>query len=200
MPFVKLDDESGIYYRVRLDAQARNGMFLEGVRCKTTRMRHIAGEKPTKPDNSVGKVTVDEDGTLSADRPILDCSVEQKTAKNGSAPNDELLKKILRCGLGERKSDVGSDGAITIDITALTIGAPRPWDRLRDMGGGTPGKTVVYPVKITFTEKTFYRSVTQFNENWIRIFSFFVNGFGEWQYGSAESIKKPDHKNVPRDQ
>jgi len=60
--------------------------------------------------------------------------------------------------------------------------------------------TVVYPVKATFTEKTFYRSQTVVGENWIRIFNFFVNGLGEWQVGSAEKVKMPDTKYIPREQ
>ena len=68
------------------------------------------------------------------------------------------------------------------------------------MGGGTPGKTVVYPVKVTYTEKTFYRTKTSVGENWIYVFNFFVNDLGEWQYGSGEKVKMPDNKDIPRDQ
>jgi hypothetical protein len=203
MPFQKNDRIDGQTYRVRLDAQARAGMYLDGIFCQVQRIRPLAGAQAYQPEKTtvaVGRVTTDADGTLSADRPILDCPVEQTPARNGARPNPEVLKKVLRCGLGEKPAAKGYDGAVTIEITALQVGAPRPWDRLRDMGGGTPGKTIVYPVKVTYSEKTFYRDHTKVGDNWIRIFNFFVNGFGEWQYGSIETIKMPDNKNIPRDQ
>lgn len=195
--------DSGYYYRVKLDRRAAGGT-VQIVPCKAipTALRPLAGGAPYKPETTeipIGKVTVDENNTLSADRPILDCPVNQQPVRNGSAPNAEVLKKVLRCGLGEKPAEKGLDGAVTIDITALQVGASRPWDRLRDMNGGTPGRTIVYPVKVTYTEKTFYRSQTVVGENWIRIFNFFVNGFGEWQYGSVETIKRPDNKYIPRE-
>ena len=45
--------------------------------------------------------TVDANNTVQADRPILTCPVEQASASNGSAPDVELLKKIVRCKKGE---------------------------------------------------------------------------------------------------
>lgn len=145
------------------------------------------------------KPTVDANNTLSADRPILPCPTPQKPAKNGAAPEVELVKKVLRCRLGEKAAPKGYDGAVTIEIGAVQIGKPRQWDRLLDTDGGVPGKTTVYPVKVTYTEKTHYRGRTEVNENWIRIFNFFVNGFDEWQYGSTQPVKSPDRTSVPRE-
>ena len=99
------------------------------------------------------KPTVDANNTLSADRPILHCPTPQKPAKNGAAPDVDLVKKVLRCRLGEKAAPKGYDGAVTIEIDAVQIGKPRQWDRLLDMDGGVPGKTTVYPVKATYTEK-----------------------------------------------
>lgn len=179
--------------------------------CKSTAMRPLAAA--SRPDNRAGNEAgvgtnapsrragdVTQDGTVSADRPLLECPVEQTSVKNGTPPDPEVLKKVLRCQLGEKPAAKGYDGAVTIEIGALRVGAPRPWDRLRDMGGGTPGKTVVYPVRVTYTEKTFYRTRTAVADNWIYVFNFFVNGFGEWQYGSGEKIKMPDNKDIPRQQ
>lgn len=205
--------DSGYFYRVRIDRHA--ALDPEGRLCKAAAMRSLAKAAPTKnrdenkndettetqtPTKNTGKVTEDADGTLSADRPILDCPVTQKPVKNGTSPNPEVIKKVFRCQRGEKAAANGLDGAVTIDVRALQVGSPRPWDRLRDMGGGTPGKTIVYPVKVTYTEKTFYRSRTVVGENWIFILNFFVNSFGEWQYGSHEKIKMTDYKDIPRDQ
>jgi len=134
--------ESGYYYRVRLDRRAAGG-GVQVVPCKDNpkTLRPLAGGAPYKPETTevpIGPVTTDENNTLSADRPVLECPVRQPRARNGARPDRELLEKVLRCYLGERPAVRGLDGAITIAVTDMTIGAPRPWDRLRDMGGGPP--------------------------------------------------------------
>ncbi len=200
MPFRKTDFTDGERYRVRIDGM--EGTASDGILCKADRMRLIGGGKSAKAPTvkaPAGKVTEDENGTLSADRPILDCPVAQKSVKNGAAPNPEVIKMAFRCQEGEKPAGDGSDGAVTIDVSALQVGTPRPWDRLRDMGGGTPGKTTVYPIKITYTEKTFYRAKTMVIDR-VYILNYFVNSMGEWQYGSGEEIKSSGYKNIPRDQ
>ena len=184
-------------HRVRLDNDA--SLRPEGGMCFTDRMRPLAGAAavPPRVDTSVGKVTVDANNTLSADRPVIDCPVEQQKARNGAAPTAELLKKIVRCDKGEKAAQKGLDGAITIDVTALQIGAPRRWAPLEDSGDGKIG-TIVYPVKVTYTEKTFYRTRTQVAENWIRVINFYVDSFGEWQSGSELPVKSPVSKDIPR--
>lgn len=141
--------------------------------------------------------TEDKDRTLSADRPILKCPVEQKAAKNGENPDPELLKKLIRCHKGEKPAEKGFDGAVTVDITDLKIGKPRPWDYRRDIGNGD-AKTKVFPIKVTYTVKTFYRDRTVVEADWIRIINFYVNAFDEWQNGSEEPVKSPDTASIPR--
>jgi hypothetical protein len=193
-------DKTGKYFyihRVRLDNEASTRPA--GGMCFTDRTRLLAGAAAAKPpvDNSVGKVTTDENNTLSADRPILDCPVEQTAVKNGARPNPELIKKIVRCDKGEKPASKGLDGAITVDVTAIQIAAPRRWNPLEDSGDGRINSTV-YPVKVTYTVKTFYRSRTVVDENWIRIINFYVNSFGEWQSGSELPVKSPQTKDIPR--
>lgn len=205
LPFLEKDnpdldkDKTGKYFyihRVRLDNEASTRPA--GGMCFTDRTRLLTGAAATPPpiDKSVGKVTVDENNTLSADRPVLDCPVEQTPVKNGVRPNAELLKKITRCDKGEKPASKGYDGAVTVDVTALQIAASRPWIYSRDIGG-KPG-TTIYPVKVTYTVKTFYRNRTVVDENWIRIINFYVNEFGEWQSGSEEPVKSPQSKDIPR--
>lgn len=193
-------DKSGKYFyihRVRLDKYASTKP--DGGLCFTDRTRLLSGVDAAPPpvDNSVGKVTTDADNTLSADREILDCPVEQRKAANGSRPSAELLKKIVRCDKGELPAQKGLDGAVTVDVTALSIGAPRAWSPLADSGDGKRG-TAVFPVKVTYTVKTFYRTRTAVEENWIRVINFYVNSFGEWQSGSEEPVKSPQIKDIPR--
>lgn len=105
---------------------------------------------------------------------------------------------MLRCGIGEKPASKGYDGAVTVEIDSLRVGTSRPWDRLLDKNGGTPGKTLVHPVKVNYSVRTFYRTNTKLEDDWVVIYNFFVNGFGEWQYGSFETVKGPDIQNVPR--
>lgn len=199
MPFVKGDATNGERYRVRIDSHARGGMYLEGLLCKVENIRPIPGAafKNDATAIPVGRATVDDENTLSADRPIMSCPVEQSPVKNGAAPNVELFKKIIRCRKGEKPASKGYDGAVTVDVTALQAGAPRKWIYLEDLGG-KPG-TTIHPVKATFHYKTFYRGSTQVSQNWIRILNFFVNAFGEWEIGSEQSIKAGETVNVPRE-
>ena len=205
LPFEERDnpnlekDKSGKYFyihRVRLDNEASTRPA--GGMCFTDRTRLLTGDAatPLPVDTSVGKVTVDKDNTLSADRPILDCPVAQTPVRNGARPNAELLKKITRCDKGEKPASKGYDGAVTVDVTALQIAASRPWVNSRDIGG-KPG-TIIYPVRVTYTVKTFYRNRTLVEENWVRTINFYVNDFGEWQSGSEEPIKSPQSKDIPR--
>ena len=206
LPFKEKDnpdldkDKTGKYFyihRVRLDNEASTRP--EGGMCFTDRMRLLAGGAPMEiPKTAVpiGKVTVDENNTLSADRPIMDCPVEQTKVKNGMRPNAEVIKKITRCDKGEKPASKGVDGAVTVDVTAVDFGAPRQWIYSRDIGG-KPG-TTIYPVRVTYTVKTFYRNRTQVDENWVRTINFYVNEFGEWQSGSEEPVKMPQSKDIPR--
>jgi hypothetical protein len=193
-------DKTGKYFyihRVLLDSDATTRPA--GGFCFTDRTRLLAGGAPMEiPKTAVpiGKVTVDENNTLSADRPILDCPVEQPKVRNGVRPNAEMIKKITRCDKGEKPASKGMDGAVTVDVTAVDFGAPRQWIYSRDIGG-KPG-TTIYPVRITYTVKTFYRYRTQVEENWVRTINFYVNEFGEWQSGSEEPIKSPTTKDIPR--
>lgn len=201
MPFLQNDIPDGKTYRVRLDAQANGGMYLEGIGVMVEKIRLLPNEPPYKSEKTVvpvGKVTVDANNTLSADRAILECPFEQVQVKNGTAPNAELCKKLIRCKKGEKAASKGYDGAVTIEVTSLQIGSPRKWSYAADYGNGTTA-TLVYPVKATYTEKVFYRTRTQVTENWIRILNFYVNAFGEWAIGSEEPIKIGVTKNVIRE-
>lgn len=205
LPFEEKDnpdldkDKTGKYFyihRVRLDREASTRPA--GGMCFTDRTRLLTGAAVAPPpvDDSVGKVTTDENNTLSADRPILECPVEQTKVKNGARPAAELLKKIVRCDKGEKPASKGYDGAVTVDVTALQVGTSRPWIYSQDIGG-KPG-TTIYLVRVTYTVKTFYRNRTTVDENWVRTINFYVNDFGEWQSGSEEPIKSPQSKDIPR--
>jgi acyl-[acyl carrier protein]--UDP-N-acetylglucosamine O-acyltransferase len=202
VPLRKTDFQDGRIYRVLLDSYSKAGLYLDGHDCTVERMRPLAGAAPFKgqtPAIPVGNVTIDDENTVSADRPIMECPVPQTKVKNGAGPNIDVFKKIIRCRKGEKPAArKGADGAVTVEVTSLVPGATRPWEYGRDMGG-KPG-TIIHPVKATFHYKTFYRSSTQVSQNWISIINFYVNVFGEWETGSEESIKMGDTINIPRQQ
>ena len=134
---------------------------------------------------------------IYAQEGILTCPVTQSEVKNGARPDPELLKKVIRCKKGEKLAQPGYDGAVGIEVTALQIGSSRKWSPSRDSGNGDLD-TIVYPVKVTYTERTFYKTRTQVSENWIRILNMYVNAFGEWQVGSEEPVKSPENKSIPK--
>ena len=202
VPLRKTDFQDGRIYRVLLDSYSKAGLYLDGHDCTVERMRPLAGAAPFKgetPAIPVGNVTIDDENTVSADRAIMECPVPQTKVKNGAGPNIELFKKLIRCRKGEKAAArKGADGAVTVEVTSLVPGATRPWEYGRDMGG-KPG-TIIHPVKATFHYKTFYRSSTQVSQNWISIINFYVNSFGEWEFGSEETKKMGDTINIPRNQ
>jgi hypothetical protein len=180
------------------------------IQAANTNNRNTATATPATTNKTAGSttqvpanqqtyaVTEDADGTLSADRPILACPVAQKHVKNGTAPDLKVLEKVFRCQSGEKAAAKGMDGAFIINVESMQVGKPRLMDYLADKGDGTPGKTLVYPIKVTWTEKTFYRTRTAVVERKIAIVNFNVNSFGEWQYGSAKNISDGTYKSIPR--
>lgn len=134
---------------------------------------------------------------VSAERPVLACPLEQKKVSKSAKPDPELFKKIIRCHKGERAVVPHAEGPVTIDVTALQVGSPRKWSYRQDSGSGDEN-TLVYPVKATYTERTYYRTRTELGEDWIRVLNFYVDSFGEWRIGSEEPVKPPVVKSVPR--
>lgn len=134
---------------------------------------------------------------LAADAEFLVCPVAQTPVKNGAKPDAELFKKIVRCKKGEKAVKPGDEGAVKVTVSALQIGASRPWSYRQDSGNGTAG-TLVYPVKATYSVSTLYRKATEVEDNWVRVLNFSVNAFGEWEIGSEEPVKSPETKRIPK--
>ncbi len=107
------------------------------------------------PQVQTDKLRVDQFNTVLADRPLLDCKNMKATGKNGSPISEDAARKIIAC-LWEKPADPGLDGAVRADVSSVTIGAPRRWVLYRDPDGGGDS-TMVYPVRATWTTKTFYR-------------------------------------------
>ncbi len=185
-------DAADLYYRVRLDSLMRSRSV-----CRLERMRPLdntAGD--VDPMAKARKLRTDEDGTVLADRELLDCdNSAQPKAQNGARPNAVLMNKLIRC-LFEKPARKGTDGAVTMDLTPLQIGAARKWILYQDIGSGANTNTLVYPIKTTYTLKTFYRTrITEKVEN--AVFNCYVTTFGEWSCGLGESKQKGELREIP---
>lgn len=171
--------------------------------CKPEVIRPIAGADVKEPVKKVvetkgtNEKAQEYEKNISAAGDFLDCPIAQKQVKNSSRPEVELFKKIIRCKKGEKAVERGGEGAVKVEVTALKVGASRPWSYNQDIGNSKPG-TVVYPVKTTYTVKTLYRTATEVETDAIRILNFYVNAFGEWQIGSEEPIKSAKTKRIPK--
>jgi len=196
LPFREGDGPDGSWYRVKADSNKVE------YYCKIEHIRPIAAAGPNQPNKiettgGADKLEPKEAKDALAKREFVECPVKQKQVKNGSRPDAEVLKKIIRCAKREKAVEEGDEGAVTVDISDIQIGASRPWSYRQDSGNGKPG-TIVYPVKATYTVKTFYRTATEVEEGWIRILNFYVNAFGEWQIGSEENVKSPKVQRIQK--
>jgi hypothetical protein len=136
------------------------------------------------------KLRVDANGTVLADRPLLACSKlvqSQPAAHNGAPLPLALARTLIRC-LYEKPSVPGSDGATTMDMTQFSPGAPHRWNKNVDSGAGGTAETLVYPVRVTWNQKTFYRTYDETQKGNARVFTCYVD-VDKWFYGSAQYIK-----------
>lgn len=134
------------------------------------------------------KLRVDANGTVLADRDILDCEHLTHTGRNGSPLPVELARKLVRCTI-ERPSQPGMDGAQVMDITEFAPGAARRWRLYEDMGQGS-ANTMVYPVHVKWNQRTFYRTRILSITDKEGMFTCFVDNTNLWQCGSAAGPHK----------
>jgi len=147
--------------------------------------RALAG---AAPKILTDKLIVDENGTVLADRELVDCDNLKHGGRNGSPLPLELAKKLIRC-LYEKPSPVGQDGATTMDITEFTPGEPHRWRTNIDSGQGT-ANTLVYPVHVKWNMKTFYRSRNVQVTDKEMTFTCFADAVNLWQCGFATGPNK----------
>ncbi|MBF0552965.1 MAG: hypothetical protein HQK96_00240 [Nitrospirae bacterium] len=151
----------------------------------------------SKAWTETGRANVAKEGTVSADRPIVDCNVQQKKAKNGDSIPPELAKRLIQC-LWEKPAAPGMDGAETVDIDSMDIGKSRKWVYRQDMGQGIADlDTRVWPIDVKWTWKTYYRTqiYVKVNED---IFNCYVDAFSKWSCGLGQNVKKISTQYIPR--
>jgi hypothetical protein len=184
------DQPDGSWFRVKADSNKVE------YYCKLEHIRPISGAaKPqqapepraSQPNSSQTEAKGDP-APLNTD--FVECPVKQKQVKNGTRPDEQIVRRLIRCNKGEKAVDPGDEGAVRVEISAIRIGAARPWSYRQDSGNGKLG-TIVYPVKATYTVKTLYRTAIEVEDGWVRILNFYVNAFGEWAIGSEENVTSP---------
>jgi hypothetical protein len=152
-------------------------------------IRAISGGSQTAPRILSAKLRTDQYGTVLANRPIMDCVHFAHGGTNGAPPPRALAAKLIQC-LFEKPSAVGMDGATTMDIANVTIGAPHRWVVYQDMGQGTAA-TLVYPAHGTWTTQTFYRTRNVLTTNREGSFTCFADATNLWQCGSSTGPNRP---------
>ena len=149
-------------------------------------IRPFGGAAPQIP---TAKLRTDENGTVLADREILDCENLVHAGRNGSPPPPELIRKLIRC-IYEKPSKPGEDGAVTMDITSMTIGAPHRWRVYVDIGQGILS-TLVYPVQVKWNMKQFYHTRIISTTDQEAPFTCFADATNLWICGGASGLHKP---------
>ncbi len=113
--------------------------------------------------------------------------------KVSGAPTAAIVAQKMR-EFWARPAEEGMDGATTVVIHSVKIGAPHEWSIL-DGGGGRKG-TKVWPAKVHWTYRTHYRTRTEVLERqWVM--SCFKDGFNEWIVQSNGEKKTEKKREEP---
>ena len=185
-------------YAVQLDPLP--GQLPESTRIPVTRNATervwIRSGGGAAPKIETEKLRVDENSTVLANREVLDCGHrDQPSARNGSPLPAEEAKKLIRCALGEHPSPAGGQGATAVDISQFAIGAPRRWNLRTDTGAGGTANTIVYPVRVKYTTKSFYREQNKVTSDREQLFMCHVD-VGRWICGPGEVLKEGDKNQI----
>jgi hypothetical protein len=181
---------AGLSYWIQLDPIPGSGSAPRELGIPMSRelsgdIRPFAG---AAPQIITEKIRVDENGTVLADREIMDCENLKHNGRNGTPLPVELAKKLIRC-LYEKPAKPGEDGATTMDITEFTVGAPHRWRVYIDIGQGEPN-TLVYPVQVQWNMKTFYHTRNLQTTGQEAPFTCFADATNIWQCGGSSGSKK----------
>jgi hypothetical protein len=148
------------------------------------------------PHVAADRLRVDANGTVLADRPLLPCDqIVQPPARNGQPLPVALARTLIRC-LYEKAPVPGSDGATTMDVVQFVPGPPHRWNKNVDSGAGGTIDTVVFPVRVTWNQKTFYRTYDETQTSNARVFTCYVD-VDKWFCGSAQFIRDGAKRQIP---
>jgi hypothetical protein len=175
-------------YTVRVDPLPGQVPGVEHVpfRDEDRWLRPLGG---ASPNIETDKLRADENQTVLADRELLDCkNLKRGPARNGQPPPTELIKSIIQCTI-EKPSEVGSDGAQTMDIVQFVPGVAHRWIERVDSSIDATADTMVFPYHVKWNQKNFYRTYNQIETGKERNYSCYVTG-NEWFCGTTAGGNK----------
>src|SRR5258708_18273542 len=155
-------------------------------------LRPLGGAAPKIETDKLG---VDANNTVMADRELLDCkNLKQPPARNGQPLPAALARKLIQC-LVERPADPGSDGARKMNISEFAPVAPRRWNPRYDTAFAGTANSLVYPVRVKWTQTTFYRTSNDIIANKEQMFTCYVE-VDKWYCGYSIVLKEGEKKRV----
>jgi hypothetical protein len=174
---------------------AEGGMTYAGDPNRNTGFLRPRGCDGAAPTLETSKLHLDQNGNVTADRPLLDCdNLKTGPARNGQRPDPELMKKIIRC-LWEDPGKPGLRAPRKIDIAEFVQGGTRRWNVNNDMGSGATIDTVVYQFRVKYDSTTFNREDNEVELGHQGLFKCWV-GLDKWQCGEDDIIKWGQTKRI----
>lgn len=117
-------------------------------------------------------------------RPPMKCITHKGT--NGAKPAETLARELVQCAF----ENTGGGALINVDIHSFRFGERRSWTH-SDMGDGEWGRTVIYPVLVHLTKKTFGNTSVTVAEEDVQL-KLYVDRFGIWVAGvETERLTRP---------
>lgn len=188
-------DAGAVAYFVQLDPVPGQLPKMVTIPIRPYAANWIHATAGAAPAMHADALHLDANGSVLADRALLDCTRSGPAARNGSSPPVAHIRELIRC-LYEHPSMAGADGATTMDIQEFAPGSPHRWNKKVDSGAGGTPETMVYPFRVRWNQKTFYRSYSQVQTGSERVFNCYVN-VDRWLCGSAQFVKDGVKTQVP---
>jgi hypothetical protein len=176
-------------YLVRMDPMNVGGSTVNFTVLKT-------GIYETRIRASTASLPDAQKTNSSAPTGILDCPI--RDGINNRTLSEALLAKLIRC-MNEYKNGAGPTSIGTdsrFDITAMTVGKPRSWNVLNDIGAGT-ASTPVYPVKVSYTQLWWSRESVR-TQKGIAVYGCYYSTLSEWVCALNSSVHKEPMLVQPR--
>ena len=111
------------------------------------------------------------------------------------APTEQEIAQSLKA-LYEKSASPGSDGAVTVEVKSVKLGAKRKW-HYEDGGDATPD-TDLWSARVRLLIRTHYRTRTLVWD-WDEPCAAFQNGLGEWQVSFTSGAKQEKSYDEPAD-
>ena len=123
------------------------------------------------------------------------CLPVSQAAPPTAPPTAQDIEKALK-SIHEKPAPRGSDGAVTVEVKSVKVGAQRKW-HFEDGGDGT-AETDLWSARVHYLIRTHFRTRTAVYDCDYPC-AVFRNGLGEWQVGITAGAKKDSNYDEPAD-